>query len=75
MVRWVDPLQSRTANSHFNLAASDSGGVAAAYAERKRRDRNTEAACQAQNLGFEPIVFETTGGCEMGARGLLKNIC
>ena len=68
-------LVSPYAASIFRSAASGSGVAAAAYAERKRRDRNTETACQAQNLGFEPIVFETTGGCEMGARGLLKSIC
>ena len=68
-------LVSPYATSAFNLGASGSGGAATAYAERKRRDRNTETACQAQNMGFEPVVFETTGGCEMGARGLLKSIC
>ena len=67
----VSPYEAST----FNLAASGSGGAATAYAERKRRDHNTETACQAQNMGFEPIDFETIGGCEMGARGLLKSIC
>ena len=68
-------LVSPYATSIFNLAVSGSGGAATTYAERKRRDRNTETACQAQNMDFEPIVLETTGGCETGARGLLKSIC
>ena len=68
-------LVSPYTTSIFNLAASGSGRAATAYAERKRRDRNTETACQAQNMSFEPVIFEITGGCEMDARGLLKSVC
>ena len=67
-------LVSPYATSIFNLAVSGTGGVATAYAERKRRDRKTETACQAQNMDFEPIVFEIIGSYEMGARRFLKNI-
>ena len=50
------------------------GGAATVYVERKCRDRNMETTYQIQNMDFEPIIFESIGGCEMGTRGFLKNI-
>ena len=49
--------------------------AAAVYAETKRQDKGILQACHAQQLGFEPIVFETTGGCEQRAHRLLKSLC
>ena len=51
------------------------GAAARFYAEKKRQDRGTQEACQAQQIGFEPIVFETMGGCEFEAHQLLKSLC
>ena len=68
-------IQLRSLGKEIIFKISGSGGVATAYVERKRRDRNPETACQALNMDFEPIIFIISGGCEMGARGLLKNIC
>ena len=51
------------------------GAATRTYAEKKRNDRGTQEACQAQQMGFEPIVDKTLEGCELGTRQLLKNLC
>ena len=55
----------------FQFGRIESGGAAAADAERKYRHHNMEIIGQAQNLGFEHIFFEITNGCE-GVCGLLR---
>ncbi|CAE7250211.1 unnamed protein product, partial [Symbiodinium natans] len=61
--------------SSIGRGVAEIGAAARFYAEKKRQDRGTQEACQAQQIGFEPIVFETMGGCEFGAHQLLKSLC
>ena len=60
-----------------NLNHSSRTVLAAAknYAQRKRSDRNTQQRCNDRNLGFEPIVFESTGGLEPEGAKVLESIC
>ena len=61
--------------SSIGRGVAEIGAAARFYVEKKRQDRGTQEACQAQQIGFEPIVFETMGGCEFGAHQLLKSLC
>ena len=56
------------ASSATQLAA------AAAYAERKRGHNNTQQACELAGFGFEPIVFETTGGLDSEGELVLRSV-
>ena len=57
------------------LRISSVSGLAAAqqYASYKRRHLDTQEMCEAAGLGFEPIVFESTGGLEPEAAGVLDS--
>ena len=59
------------------LATNATGALRAAsqYAQRKRAHAAIAARCAAVDLGFEPIVFESLGGIEQGARDLLVSLC
>ena len=48
---------------------------ASQYAQRKRAHAAIAARCAAVDLGFEPIIFESLGGIEQGARDLLVSLC
>ena len=48
--------------------------AATAYAERKRAHNNTQQACEQAGFGFEPIVFETTGGLDPEAERVLHSV-
>ena len=61
--------------SSMGRGVAELGAATRKYAEKKYQDRGTQEAYQAQQIGFEPIVFETMGGCELGAHQLLKNLC
>jgi len=58
------------------LRASSSTQLAAAtaYAQRKRTHNDTQQACEQAGFGFEPIVFETTGGLEAEAETVLRSL-
>ena len=58
------------------LRASSSTQLAAAtaYAQGKRIHNATQQACEQAGLGFEPIVFETTGGLEAEAETVLRSL-
>ena len=45
------------------------------YAERKRQTREILERCAAVNVGYEPMVFESTGSMEEGGQFLLRGIC
>ncbi len=62
--------------SPYVLRLSSESGLAAAqqYASYKRRHLNTQEMCEAAGIGFEPIVFESTGGLEPEAVGVLNSL-
>jgi molybdenum-dependent DNA-binding transcriptional regulator ModE len=49
--------------------------AAQAYAERKRTHLRTEALCRANQIAFEPLVWEGTGGLDNGGGSVLRSIC
>ena len=53
----------------------ESLSAAKARAENKRRDRATAQRCHAQGVGFEPLVFEHSGGLEPEGDRLLTSLC
>ena len=67
----ISPFQSSA------LAINATGALRAAsqYAQRKRAHVAIAARCAAVDLGFEPIIFESLGGIEQGARDLLISSC
>ena len=48
--------------------------MAKAYEETKRRDRSTLRVCEESDLIFQPVVFETLGGCDVETAALLSNL-
>ena len=44
------------------------------YTERKRQNQLLASRYNAANLGYEPLVFESTGGLEKGEYALLSSI-
>ncbi len=58
------------------LRISSESGLAAAqqYASYKRRHLDTHKMCEAAGLALEPIVFESTGGLEPEAAGVLDSL-
>ena len=44
------------------------------YPSYKRRHLNTQELCEAAGLGFEPIAFESTGGLEPDAAGVVDSL-
>ena len=47
-------MLGESANHHFSAASK--------HAERKRLSSRMWERCAAQNIGFEPLVWESTGG-------------
>ena len=48
--------------------------AAIAYSQRKSSYKDTRAACAAENIAFEPIVFEAQGGVEPRGAAILHRI-
>ena len=67
----TSPFQQAT----FSNAGTETLFSAKRYAERKRRTGEILERCAAVNVGYEPMVFESTGGIEEGGQLLLKSIC
>ena len=63
--------------SPFRSSNLEQGSLSAAkfQAERKRRDRETAQRCHSQGIGFEPLVFEHSGGLEPEGDRLLTSLC
>ena len=59
-----------------SMADSTQAEVSSAtrYAERKWQNQLLASRCNAANLGYEPLVFESTGGLEKGGYALLSSI-
>ena len=55
-------------------SAKEQLATAKAYTEAKRQYKDTQRLCEEADLGFEPIVFETTGGLEPGGQKVLESI-
>ena len=49
--------------------------AAAAYNDKKRQDKDTQQQCNNHNIGFEPIIFESTGGIDKESAAVLESIC
>ena len=49
--------------AYIQQAATTPLAACIAYAGLKRRHLNTQTLCEQADVGFEPIVFESTGGC------------
>ena len=66
----IRPFQSST------LATNATGVLRAAsqHAQRKRAHAAVATRRAAGSLGFEPIIFESLGGLEQGARDLLVSL-
>ena len=64
--------------SPFALRAIHSSvlGLSAAqqYSLHKRRHLDTQEMCESAGIGFEPIVFESTGGLEPEASGVIDSL-
>ena len=56
------------------MAARETGAAAAAYARHKEAHLNTAEACERQGVVFVPMVVETTGTWDAGARPVIKHI-
>ena len=50
-------------------------GGARAYAEQKRTFQSTATRCAEANVGFEPVIFESTGGLDDAGRKVLETMC
>ena len=90
----VGPSAAQSGRRHFDQVAWDFAVISpytparlrdatdvanmAAYAEQKRQKLDTASRCEGLGVAFEPIVFEATGGVELGGKrvmeGLLKAV-
>ena len=63
--------------SPFRSSNLGQGSLSAAksQAERKRRDRETVQRCHSQDIGFESLVFDHSGGLESEGDRLLISLC
>ena len=63
--------------SPFRSSNLGQGSLSAAksQAERKRRDHKTVQRYHSQGIGFEPLVFEYSGGLESEGNRLLTSLC
>ena len=59
-----------------NVTKASEGTLEAAdkYTEKKRAFQNTDALCAAAGIDYQPLVFESFGGCSAEARETLKSI-
>ena len=55
-------------------ASKEQLATAKAYSEVKRQYKSTQSLCEEVDVGFEPIVFETTGGLEPEGQKVLESI-
>ena len=60
--------------SVLRASSSRQLATATAYAQRKRIHNNTQQACEQAGFGFEPIVFDTTGGLEAESEAVLRSL-
>ena len=58
----------------FRDPNSTSNSSTAEYAQIKRTKLNTAQRCLDQGILFEPIVFEGSGGVELGAKKVLEGL-
>ena len=56
-------------------ATEEPAATAKAYAEHKRRAQDTARQCATQNIGFQPIIFEMLGGCDLETASFLNGLC
>ena len=63
--------------SPFRSSNLGQGSLSAAKSqtERKHRDRKTAQRCHSQDIGFESLVFEYSGGLESEGDHLLISLC
>ena len=81
------PMCRQSAWQHFNRVAIDfallspfrlgTGSQTSTdqHAQYKRQDRLTLARCNEQVIGFEPVVFDYTGGVNAEGGRLLDSLC
>ena len=55
-------------------ASKEQLATAKAYSDVKRQYKSTQLLCEEADVGFEPIVFETTGGLEPEGQKVLESI-
>ena len=58
----------------IRAAASNVLATGKAYTDTKRSYKDTQRLCEEAGIGFEPIVFEATGGLEPEAEKVLVSI-
>jgi len=58
----------------IRAASAEVLATAKAYTETKRSYKNTQRLCEEADIGFEPIVFESTGGLEPEGQQILESI-
>ena len=59
----------------MRLAAAAHAAAADRYADLKRKHADMRARCERQNVGFEPLVLESTGGYHGDTCKLLESLC
>ena len=67
----TSPFQHNT----MRLAAAAHAAAADRYADLKRKHADMRARCERQNVGFEPLVLESTGGYHGDTCKLLESLC
>jgi hypothetical protein len=58
----------------IRAASTNMLATAKAYTETKRLYKDTQRLCEEAEIGFEPIVFEATGGLEPEGQKVLESI-
>jgi hypothetical protein len=62
------------AASHIHNAASESLGAAKAYTQHKRERNDTDRLCMEAGVDYQPMVWESFGGCSKEAREVVKSL-
>ena len=86
----VGPSAAQSGRRHFDQVAWDFAVISpytparlrdatdaadmATYAEQKRQKLGTASRCEGLGVAFEPIVFEATGGVELGGKKVLEGL-
>ena len=58
----------------LRAAADECLATAKAYAQTKRRYKDTQRLCEEAGIGFEPIIFESTGGLDPEGQKVLESV-
>ena len=66
----TSPFQSRI----LGVTAQETLAVARQYGEHKRTHDDLRSRCVAQNIGCEPLVWESTGGLDAEGKRLLRSL-